>query len=154
MAYNQIGKGAPVGAPYLPNQTPPRGKIRMPREVHVPYVPVYWPSWRYDPDTGEGQIFEKEEDVPEGWLDNPALAGMSDAEIEEVDAARLAPVTSGDDDGKDDGPTLASLEVTRDEAMELLTEEGVDFPKNIPSAKLAALLADILDTDEKDDDAS
>ena len=26
-----------------------------------------WPRWMYSP-TGEGQIFQKESDVPEGWV--------------------------------------------------------------------------------------
>lgn len=29
-----------------------------------------WPRWMYDP-MGEGQIFEKESDVPEGWVRTP-----------------------------------------------------------------------------------
>jgi hypothetical protein len=29
-----------------------------------------WPRWMYDP-SGEGQIFEKESDVPEGWVRTP-----------------------------------------------------------------------------------
>lgn len=33
--------------------------------------PKYWPAWRYGP-KGEMQIFERPEDVPEGWLDTPA----------------------------------------------------------------------------------
>jgi hypothetical protein len=30
-----------------------------------------WPSWRFGPN-GEAEIFECEEQVPEGWLDSPA----------------------------------------------------------------------------------
>lgn len=29
---------------------------------------VYWPSWRYHPSCPEGRIFQKPEDVPEGWV--------------------------------------------------------------------------------------
>lgn len=34
------------------------------------YTPIKWPAWRYSP-TGEAKIFERAEDVPEGWEDNP-----------------------------------------------------------------------------------
>lgn len=34
------------------------------------YEPIKFPGWRYGPN-GEAQIFEREEDVPEGWTDNP-----------------------------------------------------------------------------------
>lgn len=29
-----------------------------------------WPAWRYGPD-GQSEIFDKEEDVPEGWTRKP-----------------------------------------------------------------------------------
>jgi hypothetical protein len=35
------------------------------------YVFQAWPSWRYGPN-GEAEIFESEDQVPEGWLDHPA----------------------------------------------------------------------------------
>lgn len=34
------------------------------------YIPIKFPGWRYGPN-GEAEIFQKEEDVPEGWTDNP-----------------------------------------------------------------------------------
>lgn len=34
------------------------------------YEPIKFPGWRYGPN-GEAQIFEHEEDVPQGWTDNP-----------------------------------------------------------------------------------
>lgn len=30
-----------------------------------------WPSWRYGPG-GQAKVFEREEDVPAGWVDHPA----------------------------------------------------------------------------------
>lgn len=33
------------------------------------YTHQSWPAWRYGPD-GEGQIFNREDDVPEGWTDS------------------------------------------------------------------------------------
>jgi hypothetical protein len=35
---------------------------------------VYWPSWRYEPGTARGEIFQREEDVPEGWVATRKLA--------------------------------------------------------------------------------
>lgn len=31
---------------------------------------IEWPAWRFSPD-GESQLFEKAEDVPEGWTSKP-----------------------------------------------------------------------------------
>ncbi len=39
-------------------------------EEPQPYVYQPWPSWRYGPD-GEAAIFEREDDVPEGWTTTP-----------------------------------------------------------------------------------
>lgn len=38
----------------------------------TPDVMEYWPSWRYNPKTGEGQIFDSEEQVPDGWVEHYA----------------------------------------------------------------------------------
>ena len=32
------------------------------------YVHQDWPAWRYSPE-GDGEVFDKPEDVPEGWTD-------------------------------------------------------------------------------------
>ncbi len=42
-----------------------------------------WPAWRYGPD-GVAQVFEKEEDVPEGWFDHPSKVGQEPEEKPEV----------------------------------------------------------------------
>ena len=34
-------------------------------------VGVGWPSWRYPPDGGPGQVFQRSLDVPPGWLERP-----------------------------------------------------------------------------------
>lgn len=36
---------------------------------------VYWPSWRYHESCPEGQVFQAEIDVPEGWVDHPSKLG-------------------------------------------------------------------------------
>lgn len=30
-----------------------------------------WPAWRYHPETGEGQVYERPSDVPAGYTDVP-----------------------------------------------------------------------------------
>ncbi len=37
----------------------------------APYQHQSWPAWRYGPD-GVGKTFDKPEDVPEGWTEQPA----------------------------------------------------------------------------------
>lgn len=36
-----------------------------------------WPSWRYGPE-GQSQIFDHEEQVPEGWVDHPSKLAKSE----------------------------------------------------------------------------
>jgi hypothetical protein len=54
-----------------------------------------WPSWRYGPN-GEGQIFQREADVPQGWVDSPSklppapekLGGeLTDTDVSELNNA-------------------------------------------------------------------
>lgn len=40
---------------------------------------TYWPSFRYGPD-GQGKVFQKPEDVPEGWTDSPKKAVATEPE--------------------------------------------------------------------------
>jgi hypothetical protein len=51
-----------------------------------------YPSWRYGPN-GAAQIFQSEEDVPEGWYDHPSLVpdepGNAEA-LSEINALRAA----------------------------------------------------------------
>ncbi len=42
-----------------------------------PYEHQAWPAWRYGPD-GEAMVFDKSEDVPEGWTDQIS-AGLDNA---------------------------------------------------------------------------
>lgn len=47
--------------------------------------PKWWPSWRYGPN-GESGVFERPEDVPEGWFDSPQKACAWAAERAEIEA--------------------------------------------------------------------
>lgn len=63
------------------------------------YEPIKFPGFRYGPN-GESQIFEREEDVPQGWTDNPndfmpsneAVVDKTSAPIDESVTAATAPV--------------------------------------------------------------
>lgn len=49
-----------------------------------------WPSWRYGPN-GQAQIFEHEEQVPEGWEDHPSKVAQTEEPEEEKPARRRKP---------------------------------------------------------------
>ena len=51
--------------------------------------PKKWPAWRYGPNS-ESDIFEKPEDVPQGWADSPAAFAQR-----KVDAGRKPKPHSG-----------------------------------------------------------
>ncbi len=42
------------------------------------YVHQAWPSWRYGPN-GKSGVFNHAEEVPDGWVDNPANVGKAAA---------------------------------------------------------------------------
>lgn len=47
----------------------------------VEYVHQSWPAWFYGPD-GEAKLFQKAEDVPEGWTDSVQVHALErDAEV-------------------------------------------------------------------------
>ncbi len=48
---------------------------------------MIFPSWRYGPN-GAAQIFESEEDVPEGWHDHPSHVPQE--EVSELQQLRAA----------------------------------------------------------------
>lgn len=63
------------------------------------YEPIKFPGWRYGPN-GQSQIFERAEDVPKGWTDNPndfitsseAVVDEEPAPTEDATASTTAPV--------------------------------------------------------------
>lgn len=76
-----------------------------------------WPSWRYGPE-GQSAIFQKEEDVPEGWTKRPD-------EAPEVYIARPDPEP-----------------LDRDELITKLSEIGVDIDPVWCNAHLKKVLDD------------
>lgn len=67
------------------------------------YEYVGWPAWRYNPETGQGQIFQSADEVPLGWSDIPpgtTPPGEDGAII--VDESRIgAVVTEGGETGQE-----------------------------------------------------
>ena len=51
--------------------------------------PRFWPSWRYGPG-GAAAIFERPEDVPEGWEDHPSKV-VDDAPVAVEAPAKRGP---------------------------------------------------------------
>lgn len=49
---------------------------------------VEWPAWRYSPD-GEAKMFDKPEDVPEGWLDRKPQVFEAPEPLPDIDRASL-----------------------------------------------------------------
>jgi hypothetical protein len=80
-----------------------------------------WPAMRYHPITGQFRVFQKPEDVFEGWVDSLAKVGKTEPE-----------------DDKPDGPTLEGLGITRKEALAFLRQ---DLNKKVPNSTTDAELA-------------
>lgn len=49
---------------------------------------IEWPAWRFGPD-GESQLFEKAEDVPEGWTPKPPSVIYEAPEQAPVDKEKI-----------------------------------------------------------------
>jgi hypothetical protein len=86
---------------------------------------LYWPSCRYAPD-GEGgfksEIFQKEEDVPEGWVDSPSKV-MAPVEEKSAPKTKRRPRKPKAKKPAAD-PVIAAA---RSEALRTLREAGVDI---------------------------
>lgn len=85
-----------------------------------------FPKMVYHPTSGEYLICDTEEEIPEGYVSN----------LRDVRKRKA---------GKTEGVTLESLELTRKEATTILVDEGVEFAKNASSAKIAALVNEVLE---------
>ncbi len=54
---------------------------RLKTDPPAPYKHQAWPAWRHGPD-GSSKVFDKAEDVPEGWTEAPmSLVAATAAEI-------------------------------------------------------------------------
>ncbi len=127
----------------------------------APYEYKAWPAWRYNPETGAGQVFEAEEEVPHGWTNVPPGTTEPDDEPVTIDVSKIGtpvvepPTVEAPAPEDDDGDTADAIpevvKMTRDELVALGQarlaaileekngEEGVEieFLPNWPKAKLA-----------------
>lgn len=97
-----------------------------------------WPSWRYDPETRRGQIFDSPEAVPEGWVEDLS-APLPEGVVAPMTKGEITAALKG---GKIDFPangTRDQLEaLLRDKLTAVLTARKVEF---VPTADTRSLLA-------------
>jgi hypothetical protein len=89
-----------------------------------------WPAWYYGPDN-QSQIFENEDQVPDGWVDSPAK--LSDKK------------PKGDDEGeaakkREQEATAVYEKKTDAEIHKELNDRKIEFGTKWPRNKLVALL--------------
>lgn len=121
----------------------------------TPAVMEYWPSWRYNPDTGEGEIFNSEDEVPEGWLDSPptvsdiplfttrASVQPEDGDDDEEDESETDEEGSEDDDEEGCGEELPAFEdITLDGIKKALKDREIPFVRSAGKEALYELLSD------------
>lgn len=92
--------------------------------------PAKFPGMRWHPKTGVPQVFQKAEEVPEGYLDYHPSNPPEGAKAEE---------TTGE-----------ALPMTRDAIVAELSEGGIYFKKKAPTDELYALLVGSLQAHLKD----
>lgn len=97
----------------------------MPDYRRTPYVA--WPAWFYGPN-GEAQIFERSEDVPEGWLDDPRK--QADAKAPPPPQAESKPP------------------LKRDEIVAELRRHNVLFQRNASTTSLYEKLLEVVEQDD------
>lgn len=154
----------------MQNQTAGMGGLG-PNDPVPDYQYVAWPAWRYDPETGKGEIFESEDQVPDGWTNVPPGTTPAGEEPIQLDPAALVLSTEGaggtdltgsdgtgegTNDGagdkQEDAPVYLThaelVDLGQDKLGEILTEknkaDGVDieFMPNWPKVKLAQVVID------------
>lgn len=89
-----------------------------------------FPGWRFGPE-GEQQLFQSEEQVPEGWTDNPNDHKPKGSKVEPLKQPVVTPPVVSPYDGK-----------TKAELIELIKGRTptITFNKNWPEKKLIELL--------------
>lgn len=124
-----------------------------------PYEHVAWPAWRYNPETGQGQIFESADEVPEGWSDLPPGATPAGEEPIAIDPSLIGVTTGADGTlvdagagaGADDKPKPTAEELAKSHKkadlvamLELMAEKDdtIEFSAKWGEVKLAQLILD------------
>jgi hypothetical protein len=102
------------------------------RKGPPPYAHQAWPSWRYSAECPDGQIFQSEDEVPEGWVDHPAKIGKPQTKT-----------FAGDDVADDDATVEALVEKKQQKDLVDILEKAqkkdsaIEFLANWPKLKLA-----------------
>lgn len=109
------------------------------------YVFQAWPSWRYGPN-GEAEIFESEDQVPEGWLDHPAKFDTNSPQAK-ADAAAAARQQAERQKDEESANALEALidNFSQKELADHLAglqenDSSIEFSPNWPKVKLAQVI--------------
>lgn len=130
----------------------------------TPEVKASWPSWRYHPKTGQGKVFQSEEEVPDNWVEHFHETAKGRGELEGVDRKLADDRSQSSGLSSDDGTELGAGEGTDgdEEPEELediedltvsvikarLEKREVPFPANASKAKLYELLEENWEIEE------
>lgn len=102
---------------------------------------VYYPKMVYHPHTGAYKICETADDIPEGYVKS-----LADVVPEETPAKAKPKGKTKPKGKKEPGKSaLEALGTTRDEAIEILEDEGVKYADDASDEDIAGLVKDLLD---------
>lgn len=131
---------------------------------------VSFPSWFYDPKSGKGQIFQNEDEVPDGWVDDPnecakapVVQGQAESHggrnIREPEARQSEPEAApaeseGDGEGDEDLDPNAGLAkkygLTRKAILADFKEHKIDHDPKLGVDALAAIYIDNFEVEPKE----
>ncbi len=102
--------------------------------------PIKFPGWFYGPN-GEAQIFDREEDVPEGWKDHPSKFAKAESEA-------AAPDSSGklSTEGGAATPVSASNKSKRGKGKNKGKAKGKKEEKKAESEAAAKVKTDVVES--------
>lgn len=125
-----------------------------------PYVYKEWPKMFYHAVTGEPAVVRKASLIPDGYVDHISKVGKSEEEIEaekqyaadadkeklrleKAEAADLKKAQAADDRAAK--ALFKQLKITRDEAEEMLEEEGEEFDPDADDLSIAVAVKELLE---------
>jgi len=132
-------------------------KRKRPLAIHstATEVKYEWPSWRYNPKTGKGQIFQSEDEVPDGWVEHyndttpgkRAIEGHEEGEeSRENPTNRVVPGSGGDEEEPEELEDID--DITAGIIKKRLDRRGVPYPASADKPKLYALLEENWEIEE------
>lgn len=114
-----------------------------------PYKRKDFPKMVYHGETGDQLICQTEEEIPEGYVFNLADVGIKGAKKPQTGGKKAKPEgKKAKGKKKKAGPTLESLEVSREEAEDILTDEKAKFDPTMSDGEIASLVNEVLEDDE------